>query len=140
MMEIFKKAEIYGSLASVYHGSQKSPEEFEEFWKSGNYTPGLGSGNAYGPGIYSVYEKTNSPTERGSYGAYIYKFIVNISDYLILDEAAFNKVHPRDSNLPYEEKLKLQFNKFNIPWNGEIPKVQPEFTSDIADQIKDSNI
>jgi hypothetical protein len=140
MRKLFKKAEIYGSLASVYHGSQKSPEEFVKLWKSGNFAPGLGSGNMYGPGIYSVYERAGSATERGGYGDYIYKFIVNISDYLILDEAVFNTVHPRDANLPYDEKLKLQFKKFNISWNEEFPKVQPVFTSDIAEEIKDNGI
>ena len=134
---LLKEAEVHGKLATVYHGSRTPPEEFEKFWKSGDYRSGEGSGNMYGPGIYSIYQKTGETrTERGEYGKYVYKFIVNISDYLILDENVFDTVHPEKATLSYKEKLKFQFKNYVINWNKKIPEVQPEFTSDIADKIK----
>jgi hypothetical protein len=112
--ELYKSAAIHGKLAMVYHGSNTPPEEFIELWKKGSFRPGSGSGQAVGPGLYTVYNKGGSNTESGEYGSYVYKFVVNLNNYLILVEEEISKVYPELDGLSYKEKLLRQCEKFDI--------------------------
>ena len=65
--------EIYGNIATVYHRSQTPPDRFKEILEKNEWKSGIGFGNLYGPGLYTVF--TKSSNNRG-YGKYLYKMHV----------------------------------------------------------------
>ena len=148
--DLHKAAAIHGKLAMVYHGSRTPPDEFIEFWKEGNFQPGSGSGQARGPGLYTVYEKSETPTEKGGYGSYVYKFILNLDNYLVLVDEEIEKVYPELKGLSYKEKILRQFDRFGIKNKSAEERLNhlsliqrdyaPHFTSDLASEILDSGL
>ena len=65
--------EVYGNIATVYHRSQTPPDRFKEILEKNEWKSGIGAGNLYGPGLYTVF--TKSSNNRG-YGKYLYKMHV----------------------------------------------------------------
>jgi hypothetical protein len=59
-VRLLLKEEVYGTIATVYHGSKQSPEEFLKIFETGDlasyastsWKPGKGVGSMYGHGIY----------------------------------------------------------------------------------------
>lgn len=84
---------IFGAQAFVYHGSRTPPEEFQKIINQNMFEPGYVGGDKYGRGLYCVYEEDpDSNTFYGSYGKYVYKLKVNISEFLIFDSDVCRKV------------------------------------------------
>jgi hypothetical protein len=104
------KEEVYGTIATVYHGSKQPPEEFLKLFETGDgssyastgWLPGKGVGSAYGHGMYSVWMKTDHKTFRGDYGEWIYKLKVNLYGFIIFDETICQKVYG-ESITPLEQ-------------------------------------
>lgn len=147
--ELHKLAAIYGKLAVVYHGSKTPPEEFIKVWQDSNFRPGSGAGQAVGPGLYTVYNKGGSNTESGGYGSYVYKFVVNLNNYLILVEEEISKVYPELDGLSYKEKLLRQCEKFDINKEIVLDHISEQrtpisgpgaITSVLARKIKDAGL
>jgi hypothetical protein len=108
------KEEVYGTIATVYHGTDKSPEEFLKIFETGdlsNYQStgwkiGKGVGSSYGHGLYTVWDKSeNNNTFMGDYGKWIYKFKVNLYGFIIFHEDICKKVYGK--SLTPLEQLKL---------------------------------
>ena len=146
--ELHKLAAIHGKLAVVYHGSKTPPEEFIKVWQDSNFRPGSGAGQAVGPGLYTVYNKGGSNTESGGYGSYVYKFVVNLNNYLILVEEEISKVYPELDGLSYKEKLLRQCEKFDINKEIVLDHISEQgfssgpgaITSVLARKIKDAGL
>ena len=82
--------EIYGNIATVYHRSQTPPDKFKEILEKNEWKSGIGAGNLYGPGLYTVF--TKSSNNRG-YGKYLYKMHVKgIKNFFIFLPEVYNKV------------------------------------------------
>ena len=64
--------EIYGNIATVYHRSQTPPDKFKEILEKNEQKSGIGAGNLYGPGLYTVFTKSSN---NKWYGKYLYKII-----------------------------------------------------------------
>jgi hypothetical protein len=89
--------EVYGTIATVYHGSRQPPREFlkvfeDESGKVG-WKTGKGAGSGYGHGLYTVWMQTDHETFDGGYGNWIYKFKVNLYGFIIFDAAICEKVY-----------------------------------------------
>jgi hypothetical protein len=91
------KEEVYGTLATVYHGSHQPPEEFLKVFEDESGKVGWkvdkGSGSSYGHGLYTVWMQTDHSTFGGIYGNWIYKFKVNLYGFIIFDAAVCQKVY-----------------------------------------------
>jgi hypothetical protein len=143
-LKLHKKAEIHGKLAMVYSGSMDKPEQFIKYWKK-DYRPGYGSGQTYGPGLYTVCNMDSSSTKSGDYGDYIYQFIVNLENYLILIDEKIDLVYPELSGLSYPQKLLRQFERFKITNKkavemAEFSRKPIYFTADLALRIKEAGL
>jgi hypothetical protein len=100
-VKLLLKEEVYGTIATVYHGSTQPPKEFLKIFETGDgssykstgWEPGKGEGSFYGHGLYSVWMKTNHNTFGGHYGKWIYKLKVNLYGFIIFDEDICKKVY-----------------------------------------------
>jgi len=109
-VRLLLKEEVYGTIATVYHGSQQPPKEFLKVFETGDassyastgWKPGKGVGSMYGHGLYSVWMKTDHQTFRGEYGKWLYKLKVNLHGFIIFDEAVCKKVYGK-SITPLEQ-------------------------------------
>jgi 3-methyladenine DNA glycosylase AlkC len=109
-VKLLLKEEVYGTIATVYHGSKQPPEEFLKLFETGDgssyastgWLPGKGVGSTYGHGMYSVWMKTDHKTFRGDYGEWIYKLKVNLYGFIIFDETICQKVYGK-SITPLEQ-------------------------------------
>ena len=125
-VRLLLKEEVYGTIATVYHGSLQPPEEFLKLFETGDgssyastlWKPGKGAGSMYGHGIYSVWMKTDHKTFKGDYGEWIYKLKVNLHGFIIFDEAICQKVYGKSISpleqlklLGKEQELKLASKK-----------------------------
>lgn len=91
---------VFGNQAFVYHGSSLPPDKFSKIIESDTFDPGKGAGALYGKGLYTVYdEDTSSKTQKGDYGAYIYKLKVNLNGFLIFDSDVCQKVYGKEMSL-----------------------------------------
>jgi len=110
---ISKFAEIYGRLATVYTGGKTLPDDFKKQLTSGNFITGLGAGNMYGPGIYSVYNKKVYNTFAGSYGSYIYKLAIDTTGFFSFNIDTISVLYPQLlKELNREEVSKENFEKY----------------------------
>jgi hypothetical protein len=109
-IRLLLKEEIYGTIATVYHGSLQAPDEFLRVFETGDlasyastgWKPGKGAGSMYGHGLYSVWMKTDHKTFKGDYGSWIYKLKVNLHGFIIFDDAVCKKVYGK-SITPLEQ-------------------------------------
>ncbi len=109
-VKLLLKEEVYGTIATVYHGSTQPPEEFLKIFETGDassyvstgWKPGKGAGSMYGHGLYTVWMKTDHRTFEGEYGSWIYKFKVNLHGFIIFDETICKKVYGK-SITPLEQ-------------------------------------
>jgi hypothetical protein len=109
-VKLLLKEEVYGTIATVYHGSKQPPEEFLKLFETGDlsnykstgWAPGQGVGSSYGHGLYSVWIKTNHQTFKGGYGNWVYKLKVNLHGFIIFDEDVCQKVYKK-SITPLEQ-------------------------------------
>lgn len=100
--------EIYGNIATVYHRSQTPPDKFKEILEKNEWKSGIGAGNLYGPGLYTVF--TKSSNNRG-YGKYLYKMHVKgIKNFFIFLPEVYNKVW--GTNKSYDEMIAEQNKRF----------------------------
>jgi len=88
--------EVFGAQSFVYHGSSTKPKDFIKLLASDQFAPGLGSGSAYGRGLYTVYTYEGSNTERGTYGNYIYKFKINLYGFICFDRDVAKMVYGKE--------------------------------------------
>jgi hypothetical protein len=104
------KEEVYGTIATVYHGSRQPPEEFLKVFENESgkvgWKIGAGSGSMYGHGLYTVWMQTGHKTFNGGYGNWIYKFKVNLNGFIIFDDAVCRKVYG-SSITPLEQLERL---------------------------------
>jgi len=102
------REEVYGTIATVYHGSRQPPEDFIKTFENESglvkWQVNKGAGSSYGHGLYTVWEKTNHQTYKGGYGDWIYKFKVNLYGFIIFDETVCKKVY--GSSISPVEQLK----------------------------------
>jgi len=106
------KEEVYGKIATVYHGSKQSPEKFlkifetssSEGYTSTGWSGGAG-GEMYGRGLYAVWERSSHQTFEGVYGPWLYKLKVNLHGFIIFNETVCNRVYSR--SISPLEQLKL---------------------------------
>jgi len=110
---ISKFAEIYGRLGTVYTGGKTLPDDFKKQLTSGNFITGLGAGNMYGPGIYSVYNKKVYNTFAGNYGSYIYKLAIDTTGFFSFNVDTISVLYPQLlKELNREEISKENFEKY----------------------------
>jgi len=141
------KEEVYGTIATVYHGSEQPPEDFLKIFETGdlasyastNWKPGKGAGSLYGHGLYSVWMKTSHQTFRGKYGDWIYKLKVNLYGFIIFDDSVCQKVYGK-SITPLEqmkligkEKELRKASKEEIRILSQLP-IKSERSSDLAEK------
>jgi len=114
------KEEVYGTIATVQHGSRQGPADFIKTFENESglvkWQVNKGAGSMYGHGLYTVWSKTDHQTYRGGYGNWIYKFKVNLYGFIIFDKAICEKVY--GSSLSPAEQLKKigkkqLLNRFN---------------------------
>jgi len=115
------KEEVYGKIATVYHGSKQGPEKFIELFENESglvgWETGKGAGSMYGHGLYTVWTKTYHQTFKGGYGKWIYKFKVNLEGFIIFDETVCKQVYGASlTPLQQLEKLgkKQLINSFDV--------------------------
>jgi hypothetical protein len=100
--------EVYGNIATVYHRSKTPPDKFKEILEKNEWKSGIGAGNMYGPGLYTVF--TKSSNNRG-YGEYLYKMHVKgIKNFFIFLPEVYNKVW--GTNKSYDEMIAEQNKRF----------------------------
>ena len=100
--------EVYGNIATVYHRSKTPPDKFKEILEKNEWKSGIGAGNMYGPGLYTVF--TKSSNSRG-YGEYLYKMHVKgIKNFFIFLPEVYNKVW--GTNKSYDEMIAEQNKRF----------------------------
>jgi hypothetical protein len=105
------KEEVYGTIATVYHGSKQPPEEFIKLFENESglvgWETGKGAGSAYGHGLYTVWKLgTGHNTDKGVYGDWIYKFKVNLNGFIVFDDDICRQVYG-SSLTPLEQLKKL---------------------------------
>lgn len=100
--------EVYGNIATVYHRSQTPPDKFKEILEKNEWKSGVGAGNMYGPGLYTVFTKSSN---NRSYGKYLYKMHVKgIKNFFIFLPEIYNKVW--GTNKSYDEMIAEQNKRF----------------------------
>lgn len=100
--------EVYGNIATVYHRSQTPPDKFKEILEKNEWKSGVGAGNMYGPGLYTVFTKSSN---NKSYGKYLYKMHVKgIKNFFIFLPEIYNKVW--GTNKSYDEMIAEQNKRF----------------------------
>ena len=100
--------EVYGNIATVYHRSQTPPDIFKEILEKNEWKSGVGAGNMYGPGLYTVFTKSSN---KSSYGKYLYKMHVKgIKNFFIFLPEIYNKVW--GTNKSYDEMIAEQNKRF----------------------------
>jgi hypothetical protein len=77
---------VFGAQAFVYHGSRTGPDVMIDLLANDAFKPGMGSGDMYGKGLYTVYDYEGTQTSTGAYGDYVYKLRVNLYGYISFDE------------------------------------------------------
>lgn len=112
---------VYGNTAVVYHRKKSNPEE------SGLFTKGIGGANRegsaseeqtqgeierakYGTGLYACYD-FNSQLKKEmaeTYGEFIVKGKLDLTNFFFLDEEAFKMARPRESFLKHLESLRTE--------------------------------
>jgi hypothetical protein len=149
-VKLLLKEEVYGTIATVYHGSRQPPEEFLKVFETGDlssyastgWKPGKGLGSAYGHGLYSVWAKTLHQTFSGGYGEWIYKFKVNLYGFIIFDEDVCQKVYKKSITPLEQMKLLGKENEIRKASEGEIrvlsqPPVKGARSANLADSLSD---
>ena len=96
--------EVYGAMATVYHGSTASPRKFLKLLKKKDFRSERGY---YGKGLYTVFEM-DKHISGGFYGEYLYKMNVKLYGFLIFDEEVCKKVYKK--SLTILEQIKLMPN------------------------------
>jgi hypothetical protein len=114
---------VYGNTAVVYHRKKSSPEA------SGLFTKGLGGANRegsaseeqtqaeierakYGTGLYACYD-FNSQLKKEmaeTYGEFIVKGKLDLTNFFFLDEEAFRIARPRENFVEHLESLRAEGN------------------------------
>ena len=111
---------VYGNIAVVYHRKQANPEDSDLFTKGvggadrpGAATSGQTQGeiqkSKYGTGLYACYD-FNSQLKRQmaeTYGEFIVKGKVDLSNFFFLDEEAFKVARPRENFLDHLNSLRV---------------------------------
>jgi hypothetical protein len=103
-LELVLNENIYGNVATVYHGT-KSASAAKSMATWGHF-PGLRG--AYGQGVYAIYDDAAVARHIG-YGNYMIKYMVNMDGFLILNKDA--KIVYGDKCMPSD-----QLDKMGIPW------------------------
>jgi hypothetical protein len=93
--EILLQEEVYGTMATVYHGSKTPPDVLIPIFTSDSFSPGKGEGMMYGRGVYTVYNLKGTQTSKGKYGKYIYKFGVNLEGFISFDPAVTELIYKK---------------------------------------------
>ena len=92
--EVLLTEEVFGAQAFVYHGTELDGYQMEDILSHDEFEPGKGSGDMYGRGLYTVYEKNpNSRTFDGTYGRCVVKLKVNLHGFIIFDKEICQKVY-----------------------------------------------
>lgn len=100
--------EIYGNIATVYHRSSTPPNKFKEILEKNEWQSGIGAGNLYGPGLYTVFTKSSN---NSFYGKYLYKLHVKgIKNFFIFLPEVYNRVW--GTNKTYDEMIAEQNKRF----------------------------
>jgi len=84
--EMLLQERVFGAQAFVYHGSRTGPDVMIDLLANDAFKPGMGSGDMYGKGLYTVYDYEGTQTSTGGYGEYVYKLRVNLYGYISFDE------------------------------------------------------
>ena len=85
IFEMLLTEKVYGAQATVYHGSRLPPDKFIELFKNQSFQPGNIENQAFGAGLYCVYDLKNCKTNDGAYGSYVYKLKVNLNGFICFD-------------------------------------------------------
>lgn len=125
--------EVFGGEAFVYHGSRLSPEQFIPIFLNKKFEPGQGAGAMYGKGLYTVYSLDNTKTLSGGYGNYIYKFKVNLHEFIVFDPNIALLVYKKPLK-PSEQARLLNLNSKIIKLLQRIEEKSHDMTSDMAIQ------
>ena len=95
---IVKFAEVYGSQAVIYHGSNSEPNDFIPWILENKFEAGGGSGGLYGYGLYCVYDLDGTATDSGRYGPFIYKLKVNLHGCISFDPDITVKIYGKKNS------------------------------------------
>ena len=95
-MNLIKSAEVYGSEAIVYNGSNAPPDLYIDLIVNNKLVPGMGAGYAYGKGVYTTYNLSGTATASGEYGAFVYKLKVNIYGFISFNPDITRKIYGED--------------------------------------------
>lgn len=131
--------EVYGSQATVYHGTNTDAQVLISAILDNDFQAGSGSGGLYGKGLYTVYEPEGSSTMRGGYGPWIIKFKVNLYGYIIFDPDIALKVYG-SALTPAEQAQKLRYSSITIRSLKGLSKesLSAHFTADAALNVFES--
>ena len=99
MMNLIKSAEIYGSEAIVYNGSDAPPDLYIDLIVNNKLEPGRGAGYLYGKGVYTTYNLPGTATASGTYGAFVYKLKVNLYGFISFNPDIARKIYGEDLTL-----------------------------------------
>lgn len=129
---------ILGNLALVYHRANK--DAIDVISEKGFSRIGEGSGNLYGPGVYTCYEFQSQQTDNNlKYGEYILESKLNISGFLIFDQKIAKIIYgdilindPQNPQLKipsYSIKNQLKINKYQLNDDIDIDEIDTELNS-----------
>ena len=129
--EMLLTERVYGAQAVVYHGSETDPDVLIPAFLNDTFEPGRGAGDMYGKGLYCVYDLHGTLTDAGKYGAYIYKFKINLYGFICFDPEVAQLVYKRPLT-PVEQAQEIGLDKTLVEKLKGINVEGLEFTSDAA--------
>ena len=134
MMNLIKSAEIYGSEAIVYNGSNAPPDVYIDLIVNNKLEPGRGAGYLYGKGVYTTYNLPGTATASGTYGAFVYKLKVNLYGFISFNPDITKKIYGEDLT-PSQQYEKI-YGRRDYIFKGlkdlESAERFSEFSSDLA--------
>jgi len=130
--------EVYGAQATVYHGTEANPVALISALLKDEFTPGVGAGEMYGKGLYTVYDLPGTKTERGDYGPHVIKLKVNLYGYIIFDPDIALMVYKK-SLTPKEQAAEFGYSETVIKALGSVASPRRGiFTSVSAESVHKS--
>lgn len=98
---------IQGNLSWLYHRTGVFP--YEHPIRNGMFSTSDNIRALYGTGLYTTYDLDSQLNERMKrlYGSFILRFKVNLSNFFILDEDVFKRLHPNRNFYDYLKKYNV---------------------------------
>lgn len=123
--KILLSEKLIGNIGWVYHRTWYNPENSDISEKG--IQPSRNASAMYGKGLYCCYDLEQQFKENmRSYGRYILKGKIDLTNFVILDKDVFENAQPKENFENYLKKLGINFKD----WQESLP-----YTSDIANGV-----